>query len=320
MARPIWKGVISFGMVSVPVKLYGATQNKDIGFNQIHQECNSRIKQKRWCPVCDREVEQDEIVRGYQYEKDQYVILTDEDFEQLPVASKHTIDLSAFVKEREIDPVYYEKSYFLEPEQAGLKPYALLMRALDEKGVSAVAKIALHNKEHLCVLRPVDGVMMLETLFYPDEVRTSDRPHVPDVLVSKPELDMAYSLIDLLEEPFDPEKYEDQYRTALVDLVDAKKRGKTIVATPEEPVARTTDLMAALKASLDAAKKHKQPDKPAAANGKSGADTEQTATDIEAAAADGKAAAADESSADGKPARKGGKAAARTGARQRKAS
>jgi DNA end-binding protein Ku len=256
MPRPIWKGAITFGMISIPVKLYGATESKDLAFNTLHKECKSRLKQKRWCPVDDREVFQDEIVRAFEYNKDSYVEITDEDLEALPVPSKHTIELTSFVKQAEIDPVYFERTYYLEPEQIGAKPYALLMRALKTKEVSAVAKIALRNKESLCVLRTSDNnLLMLETLYYPDEIRTADLTGEPDVLVSQPELTMALSLVEMLEEPFDPKKYQDQYRLALLDMIEAKHNGNEIVAAPETPKRKTVDLMAALRASLEAAKK-----------------------------------------------------------------
>jgi DNA end-binding protein Ku len=256
MPRPIWKGAITFGMISIPVKLYGATESKDLAFNNLHKECKSRIKQKRWCPVHDREVFLDELVKAFEYSKDSYVEITDEDLESLPLPSKHTIELTSFVKQAEIDPVYFERTYYLEPEQIGAKPYALLLRALKTKQVAAVAKVALRNKESLCVLRPSESnMLMLETLYYPDEIRTQDLETMPDVLVSQPELNMALSLVEMLEEPFDPKKYHDQYRTALLDVIEAKRNGSEIVATPEVPQPQTVDLMAALKASLEAAKK-----------------------------------------------------------------
>ena len=157
-----------------------------------------------------------------------------------------------------IDPVYFERTYYLEPEQIGAKPYALLLRALKTKQVSAVAKIALRNKESLCVIRASENnVLMLETLYYPDEVRTADLPATPDVMVSQPELAMALSLVEMLQEPFDPKQYSDNYRTALLDMIEAKRNGQEIVAPPEAPLPQTVDLMAALKASLEAAKKGK---------------------------------------------------------------
>src|SRR5215831_4736504 len=261
MPRPIWKGAITFGMISIPVKLYGATESKDLAFNMLHKADKSRLKQKRWCPVDDREVFQDEIVRAYEYSKDQYIEVTDEDLESLPVPSKHTIELTAFVKSAEIDPVYFERTYYLEADQVGAKPYALLMRALKTKQVAAVAKIALRNRESLCVLRAGENTLMLETLYYPDEVRTADLPAEPEVLVSPQELTMALTLVEMLEEPFEPKKYHDEYRTALLEMIEAKANGQEVVAAPEAPMPKTVDLMAALKASLEAAKKGK----PAAA-------------------------------------------------------
>jgi DNA end-binding protein Ku len=265
MPRPIWKGAITFGMISIPVKLYGATESKDLAFNMLHKPDKSRLKQKRWCPVEDREVFQDEIVRAYEYSKDRYIEITDEDIDSLPVPSKHTIELTSFVKASEIDPVYFERSYYLEADEVGAKPYALLVRALKTKQVAAIAKVALRNKESLCVLRPGENVLMLETLYYPDEIRTADLPGAPDVLVSPQELTMALTLVEMLEEPFEPGKYHDEYRVALLEMIEAKANGQEVVAAPEAPLPKTVDLMAALKASLEAAKKAKPADVSAAA-------------------------------------------------------
>jgi DNA end-binding protein Ku len=257
MPRPIWKGAITFGMISIPVKLFGATESKDLAFNTLHKACKSRLKQKRWCPVDDREVFQDEVVRAYEYTKDQYIEITDEDIDSLPVPSKHTIELTSFVKSAQIDPVYFERSYYLEADQIGGKPYALLMRALKTKDVVALGKIALRNKESLCALRAGENALMLETLYYPDEIRTAELSSEPEVLVSPQELTMALSLVEMLEEPFDPKKYHDEYRVALLGMIEAKSSGQEVVATPEAPLPKTVDLMAALKASLEAAKKGK---------------------------------------------------------------
>ena len=275
MHRPIWKGAITFGMISIPVKLFGATESKDLAFNTLHKEWKSRLKQKRWCPVDDREVFQDEVIKAYEYSKDSYVEILDEDLEGLPLPSKHTIELTSFVNQSEIDPVYFEKTYYLEPEEIGAKPYSLLLRALKSKQVSGVAKIALRNKESLCVLRASDNnMLMLETLYYPDEIRTADIPAAPDVLVSPAELNMALSLVEMLQEEFDPKKYQDEYRAALLDLIQAKRNGTELVAAPEAPLPRTVDLMAALKASLEAARKGKaaaEPEEPKKGKAKAGA-------------------------------------------------
>jgi len=258
MPRSIWNGVISFGMVSIPVKLFAATESKDISFHLLHQECGSRLKQLRWCPVCEREVQWGEVIRGYEYARDHHVVMTDEDLDQLPLPSKHAIELSAFVQAPEIDPIFYEKSYYLEPDDIGVKPFVLLMRALKEKGLTAIAKIAIRNKEQLCALRSLDGTLVLETLYYPDEIRVQKGVELPEVSVSERELDMAFALIDLLLEPFDPEKYQDLYRAALMEMIEAKLQGQELVEAPAAPAAKVVDLMAALKASVEAAKKRKE--------------------------------------------------------------
>jgi len=259
MPRSIWNGVISFGMVSIPVKLYTATQSKDISFHLLHKECNTRLQQLRWCPTHERAVEWSEVARGYEYARDEHVILTEEDFEKLPLPSKQTVELSAFVKAEEIDPVYYEKSYYLEPDAKGIKPFALLMTALREKGLTGIAKIAVRNKEQLCALRPMDGTLILETLFYPDEIRV-EKTELPDVKISDKELEMAYTLIDLLSEEFEPEKHKDEYRDALMKLIEAKLEGEELPEVAASGPAKVTDIMSALRASVEAAKKRKKGD------------------------------------------------------------
>lgn len=256
MPRSIWKGAISFGLVSIPVKLYTATDSKDIAFRQIHDaECQSRIRQLRWCPVHDSEVPYNEIVRGYEYTKDRYILLKEEDFDALPLPSKHTINLDAFVDADEIDPIYYERSYYLEPDEAGAKPFALLMRALQEKGLVAVAKIAIRNKEQLCALRPQDGALTLETMYLADEIREAPS-EVPwqDTSVSAPELAMAETLIEMLRKPFAPEAYQDDYREALQQVISAKLEGVAVEEAAPAEAPKVVDLMAALRASIEAAK------------------------------------------------------------------
>src|SRR5688500_9223142 len=165
--RAMWSGAITFGMVNIPVKLFSATNAKDISFNLLHSTCGTRVQQKRWCPTDDAEVPWEEIVRGYDYAKGQYVTLTDDDFEKLPLPSKNTIAISAFVQASEIDPVYYEKSYYLEPDARGEKAYALLLKALSDKELTGIATITMRKKEQLCSIRGQTGTLMLETLFYP---------------------------------------------------------------------------------------------------------------------------------------------------------
>jgi DNA end-binding protein Ku len=242
-------------MVTIPVKLFGATESRDISFNLLHATCGTKLQQKRWCPTDEVEVPWAETARGYEFAKGQYVVLTEEDFEKLPLPSKHVIELSAFVEEKEIDPVFYEKSYYLEPAERAEKPYALLLRALEEKKLSATASITIRKKEQLCVLRPHQGTIMLETLYYPDEVRRDRGVDLDKVKVSDRELDMAFTLIELLKKPFDPSEYRDNYREALAQVIEAKLEGKQVVSAPPTRETGVIDLAEALKRSVEAAKK-----------------------------------------------------------------
>ena len=264
MPRAIWKGVISFGMVSIPIRLFPATESKDIGFRQLRRDTNTRVRMLRWDPVEEREVPYDEIVKGYEYAKDRYVVLEDEDFEKLPLPTRHTITLTAFVEEAEIDPVHYEKSYYLAPEEAGLKPYSLLIRAMQAKGLIAIAKVAIRTKERLCALRARGDQLILETLYYPDEIREPGESVAVEE-ISEQEMEMARALIEMLEEPFDPEKYHDEYREALMTIINAKLEGQE-VATPEAAAPQpAVDLMAALRASVEAARARKESEAAGAA-------------------------------------------------------
>ena len=263
MARPIWRGAISFGMVSIPVRLFAATESKDISFRQLDREDLSRVRQLRWNMNLDREVPYDQIVRGYEYAKERYVVIEQEDFDNLPVPSKRTIGIQAFVRLDEIDPVYHEKAYYLEPDEAGAKPFALLLRALEAKGLVAVAQLAIRNKERLCALRAPapdgdgeahgGGRILLDTLFYPDEVRTARLDPLDLAEVSDEELAMAFTLIGMLEKPFEPEEYHDEYREARMAMISAKIDGEEVAEAAEPETARIVDLMAALRASVEAA-------------------------------------------------------------------
>jgi len=252
-------------MVSIPIKLFTATESQDISFRQLHAADNSPIKLVKRCAADGKDLDPDEIVKGYEYARDHYVLVDESDLEKLPIPSKHTIELTAFVNSEEIDPVFYEKSYHVEPEDMGKKPFTLLVRALEEKKLNAVGKIAIRTKERLCSLRPHNGSLMLETLFYADEIKAPESD-VQDVKVSEAEMKVAYALIDLLQEPFDPAKYRDEYRESLTSIIQAKLDGEEYVA-PAEPAAAApaVDLMAALKASVEAAKKRKGEAEPAAA-------------------------------------------------------
>ena len=268
--RAIWKGAISFGLVTIPVKLYSATEEKDVTFHQVRRSDGSRIKYKRVAATDGEEVEYGDIAKGYELPTGETVVLTDDDFKDLPLPTSRAIDVLQFVPLEEVDPIYFAKSYYLEPDKAGTKPYILLRKALEESGRVAVVKVALRNRESLATLRVRDGVFVLETMLWHDEVRVPDFDFLgEDVEVRAQELAMASSLIETLSGEFDPTQYADSYREALQAVIDAKIEGREVVQ-PEgaQPTAGTVvDLMAALRASVEAAKAKKSgaEEKPAKA-------------------------------------------------------
>jgi DNA end-binding protein Ku len=266
MPRAMWKGAISFGLVSVPVGLYTSTEEKTLRFNQLHDEDFGRIKMQRVCSKCGEMVDFEHIVKGYEYEKDKYVVMTDEDFDAVPVESSRAIDIVQFVDLADIDPIYYKKSYYLVPEETGLKAYTLLRQAMEEDGRVAIAKVAFREKEHLAALRFKDNVFVLETMYWPDEIRAADFEVLDKkVEVRDTEVQMAKSLIDNLTEPFEPDKFTDEYREALLEIVEKKVAGEEIEVVPEPEPTKVVDLMEALKASVEQTKKKAAPKKAAAA-------------------------------------------------------
>ncbi|MER6507604.1 Ku protein [Nonomuraea sp. NPDC001636] len=273
--RSIWKGAISFGLVTIPVKLYSATEQKDVSFHQVHRDDGGRIRYKRVCTVDGEEVPYADIAKGYELATGEMVVLTDEDFEDLPLSTSRRIDVLQFTPAEQIDPIYFAKSYYLEPDAQGAKPYVLLRDALESSGQVAVVKVALRQRESLATLRVRDGVFVLETMLWPDEIRAPDFEFLEeDIEVRAQELKMAESLITTMESDFDPSEYHDTYREALQQVIEAKVAGKEVVAAPEEEEAGpAVDLMAALRASVEAAKRERtgEPAKPkkAAGGGKS---------------------------------------------------
>jgi len=270
MPRSIWRGVMSFGMVAIPVRLYLATESTSkVSFNLLCPDHKSRIKNKRWCVEGDHEVAWGDVVRGYEYEKGNYVELTDEDLEKLPLRSSKAIDISGFIKDEELPgALYYQSAYYLEPEKSAEKPYALLNKTLQKTGRVAIAKFALRDRERLVSVRPQDGALLMNTLHWPDEIRSTEDLDVPeDVKVSPAELKMAENLVGMMATDFEPEEYKDEYKQAVLKLVEAKVQKKEIIEAPE-PEAETTvvDLMSALKASVEKAKKGELKTKGAAAS------------------------------------------------------
>jgi DNA end-binding protein Ku len=260
MPRSMWKGAISFGLVTIPVAVYPVTEEKSLKFNQLHDEDGGRIRYKRVCEKDGEEVTFEHIVKGYEVEKDRYVVLTDEDFDAVPVESSRAIDIERFVDLDDIDPVMFKKSYYLIPEETGAKAYALLREAMSEDGRVGIAKVSFRDKEHLAALRFKDDAFVLETMYWPDEIREADFGGV-DVggKVTSQELEMARQLIDSLAGEWSPESFRDEYREGLLQIVEAKLNGQEIEVVAAEPTAKVVDLMEALKASVAAAKKDVSP-------------------------------------------------------------
>jgi DNA end-binding protein Ku len=258
--RNLWKGAISFGLVHVPVKLYSATEKKDIKFNYLHDKCKTPIRYERVCPTCETEVPMEEVVKGYEYEKGKYVILKDEDFENIPLESAKTVEILNFIKLSEIDPIFFDKSYYLAPGDGGQKAYELLKQAMEMTGKVAIAKVVIRSKESLAALRVYKDVILMETLFYPDEIRgTQLMPEIGyKVNIHENEIKMANNLIDSLTETFEPEKYHNQYRQALNDLIESKITGEEFEVVPRPETGKVVDLMEALKASIQLAKDEKE--------------------------------------------------------------
>ncbi|MEV6694490.1 Ku protein [Micromonospora sp. NPDC051196] len=255
--RAIWKGAVSFGLVSIAVKLYSATEEKDIRFHQVHREDGGRIRYKRTCQVCGEEVSYDDIAKGYDIGGGEMVILTDEDFADLPLSTSHAIDVLEFVPAEQVDPILYNKAYFLEPEGTATKPYLLLRDALTDSERVAIVKVALRQREQLATLRVREGVLLLNTMLWPDEIRKPDFGFLDeDLKVRPPELAMATSLIDSMAGDFHPDEFTDDYRAALQEVIDAKVEGREVVQPEEveEAPAAAVDLMAALKASVERAR------------------------------------------------------------------
>ncbi len=260
MPRTMWKGAISFGLVSIPIRVFPATEEKTLRFNQLHDEDGGRIKYQRVCSVCGKEVPFEHIVKGYEYEKDRYVMLSDEDFDAVPVESSRAIDIVQFVDLAEIDPIYYKKTYYLVPDETGVKAYTLLREAMSDSSKVGIAKVSFRDKEHLAALRFKDEVFVLETMYWPDEIREAEFEELQKPVKLRPqEVQMAQALIENLTEDWEPEQFTDEYRAALMDIVEKKAAGEEIVVAEPEEEAKVVDLMEALKASVQAAKK-----KPAA--------------------------------------------------------
>ena len=272
-ARAMWKGAISFGMVVIPIRLFNATRSRTIPFSTLHSTCNTKLRHRRWCELHNEFVESDEVSCGYQYERGQYLVMDDADFQGLPVSSTHTIGITKFVSLEEIDPIYYQRSYWLEPEALGRKPYRLLKEALEKTNRVAIASVSIQQKEH--AVRASENGLLMSTMVHADELSRTDDLELDEGEgdVSAAEVEMAVTLIDQLAGEFDPEEYTDEYRAALEKRIEAKLAGAAPpVASAAPEAGQVVDLMAALKSSIEATRRQAAADmpeepEPAAASG-----------------------------------------------------
>jgi len=250
MAASTWKGHLTFGLVSFPIRLFSAARAETVSFNLLHKDDHSRIKQVTYCQAEDKPVPRSDLVKGYEYEKDHYVVIEDEDIKKVAPKTAKVMEILEFVKADQVDPIYLESSYYVAPDEGGEKPYALLFQALRESKYYALAKVAMHNREHIIVLRPGAKGILSHTMYFQDEIRQVEEFRTDTSLVKEKELEMAKMLISSLEADFEPQKYHDEYRLNLQRMIEAKIEGKKVVETPTEHVAPVIDIMEALKKSL----------------------------------------------------------------------
>ncbi len=256
MASTVWKGQLAFGLVSFPVKLFTAARSESMSFNQLHKADNSRVKQVLYCQAEDKPIPRTEIVKGFEYEKDRYVVIEDEDIKKMAPGTAKVMEILEFVKADEVDPIYFESSYYMAPDQAGEKPYALLFDTLRRTGYVGIAKVAMHNREHIVIFRPGDHGILMHTMYYTHEIRKVEEFRTDTTLVKDKEVELAQMLVESLAAAFEPEKYKDSYRENLQVMIDAKVKGQEIVAAAAAPEpAKVIDIMEALKQSLAIVKK-----------------------------------------------------------------
>ena len=250
MATTVWKGHLSFGLISIPVRMFAAARGERISFNQLHNVCHSRLKQPLFCPVCNRNVERSEVVKGYEYDKDQYVLFSEEELDKIEPPSARVMEILEFVKLDEMDPLYLDSSYYITPEDAGLKAYTLLMKAMQETGYGAIAKLTMHQREHIVIIRPGAKTMTLHTMFYSSEIRAAEAVSTDKIEVKDQEKKLAEQLIESLAVPFQPDKYRDEYSDNVRAMIDAKLKGQQVTEAPQPHLAPVIDLMEALKKSI----------------------------------------------------------------------
>lgn len=256
MASTVWKGHLTFGLLSLPVRLFSAARSESVSFNQLHKSDHSRVKQVLYCQAEDKPIQRSDIVKGYEYEKDKYVVIEDEEIKKVAPKTAKTMEVLEFVKADEVDPIYLESSYYLSPEEGGEKPYALLFETLRQSGYVGIANIAMHNREHIVILRPGAKGILLHTMYYPNEIRQVEEFRTDTSTVKPKELELAKTLVESLQAKFEPDKYKDNYRENVEAMIKAKVEGKEIIETAEPThKAPVIDILEALKMSLAEGKK-----------------------------------------------------------------
>src|SRR6267142_3068963 len=260
MAASVWSGYLTFRLISMPVRLFSGARSNAISFNQLHRTDHQRVKQQLICPADNQVLDRSEIVKGYEYRKGEYVIIEPDEIKKIEPKTAKTMEILEFVKTSDVDPVYFESSYYMMPEEAGRRPYALLTKALEESEYVAIAKLTMHNREYTVFLRPHEGGMMLHTMYYADEVKKLEGFGAPDVDLKEAEVKVAHQLIEALADEWNPEKYQDSFQENLKKLIEAKLEGGEVAAV-EKPkkLAPVVDLMAALKQSLAQMEGKKKP-------------------------------------------------------------
>ena len=250
MAASVWKGHLTFGLISIPVRMSAAARGERVSFNQLHKVCHSRLKQPLFCPVCNRQVERSEIVKGYEHEKDQYVLFSEEELDKIEPPSARVMEILEFVKLDEMDPIYFDSSYYVSPEEGGVKAYKLLMKAMEESGYGAIAKLTMHQREHIVIIRPGTKGLTLHTMFYTNEIRAAESVNTDKIEIKEQEKKLAEQLIQSLAAPFEPQKYRDEYQENVRGMIQAKLKGQEITEVAQPHMAPVIDLMEALKKSL----------------------------------------------------------------------
>jgi DNA end-binding protein Ku len=264
MPSSVWKGTLSFGLLAIPVKLYTAARSQRMNLHQLHKVCHTRLKQPLYCPHCNRQVDRSEVVRGYEYEKGRYVVINEDEIKKITPRSSTVMEIVAFVKQEQIDPIYFDASYFMLPDKESEKPYALLLRTLEDSNRVGIATVTMHQREYTVFIRPRNSGLTIHTMYYANEIReiAGYGKAEKDVKLKPAEVKLAEQLVDSLSQDFKPEQFRDKFQENLKALIEAKQRGKTVVAERKPAPARVIDMMDALKKSLSNAEAQQNRKKP----------------------------------------------------------